>query len=219
MYPESKPFNQAGRRFHMITRTRGFLPHTEVPQGTYFLTFRLFDSLPRFVLSQYQQELEWKKRVQPNHSQILVNVYQAKIQKYLDSSYGNCWLRDPRIASFILDAFRKHQDDWYILHACTIMPNHVYALFSLKSANDLSEVIRNLKGSTAFYANKILQRSGIFWQREYFERIVKSKRQFEFVIRYTYRNPVKAGLCDDPFKWPWTRSSQEIECLLKRFFV
>jgi hypothetical protein len=65
----------------MITRTRGFLPHNEVLQGTYFLTFRLLDSLPRFVLSQYQQELEWKKRVQPNHSQILINAYQARIQK------------------------------------------------------------------------------------------------------------------------------------------
>ena len=78
----------------MITRTRGFLTHIEVPQGTYFLTFRLFDSLPQSVVMQYQQELEFKKRLHPANSQILTNAYQAKIQKYLDSGYGSCWLRD-----------------------------------------------------------------------------------------------------------------------------
>ena len=203
----------------MITRTRGFLPHIEVPQGTYFVTFRLFDSLPQSVLNKYRQELELKKQSNKLSAQLLTNAYQSKINKYLDSCYGKCWLRDPKIASLLVKAFQKNQDKSYTLYAYTIMPNHVHILFSLTGAQTLSKVIGNWKGATSFYANKILQRSGVFWQREYFEKIIKSQRQFEFVVRYIYRNPVKAGLCDDPFKWPWTRSSPEIEHLLKRFFI
>jgi REP element-mobilizing transposase RayT len=192
----------------MLTRTRGHLPHIEVPDGTYFLTFRLLDSLPQSVVFDYKEELEMQQKLKVHAPLILLKEYEAKIHKYLDASYGQCWLRDPRIAQLIVEAFRKHNDDRYRLHAYTIMPNHVHILFSLSDAKDLSEIICNWKGSISFYANKVLQRSGTFWQREYFDTVIKTQRQFEFAIRYIFRNPVNAGLCEDVFQWPWTAPLQ-----------
>jgi DNA-binding transcriptional MocR family regulator len=43
----------AGRASAVITqRTRGYLPHWERNDGTYFVTFRLGDSLPKAVLEE-----------------------------------------------------------------------------------------------------------------------------------------------------------------------
>ena len=203
----------------MLTRTRGYLPHIEAPKETYFVTFRLYDSLPQSVLVRYQKEFQLEKSPNISAPWIAFNHYEAKIEKYLDSSYGQCWLRDPKIARLIADAFRKQDGNWYDLHAYTIMPNHVHILFTLKGTKILCEIIRNWKGATSFFANQLLQRSRTFWQREYFERIVKSQRKFEYIIRYIFRNPVKPGLCNEVFEWPWTKASPEIEHLLKKFFV
>lgn len=203
----------------MITRTRCYLPHTETPHDTYFVTFRLYDSLPQSIYLQYRQELEFKQRLKARDPLTLLNLYEAKIQNYLDASCGQCFLRDPRIARLVAEAFRGHSGDWYVLHAYTIMPNHVHVLISLKEVKPLSEIVRMWKGSSSFYANRLLERAGAFWQREYFERTIRSQRQFEYTIRYIFRNPVKAGLCKEVFQWPWTGSSPEIHWLLKRFFV
>ncbi|HSP07547.1 MAG TPA: hypothetical protein VLR94_10240 [Acidobacteriota bacterium] len=112
----------------MITRTRGYLPHTETPHDTYFVTFRLYDSLPQSIYLRYRQELEFKQRLKAEDPLTLLNLYEAKIQNYLDASCGQCFLRDPGIARMIADAFRSHDDQWYVLHAYTIMPNHVHVL-------------------------------------------------------------------------------------------
>jgi hypothetical protein len=150
----------------MITRTRGYLPHQDVPDGTYFVTFRLFDSLPQSVLLQYRQELEMKQRLKIHNPLSLLDDYETKIHNYLDGSRGQCWLRHSEIATVIIDVLRNHDIEWYVLHAYTIMPNHVHILFSLNQIKKISEIVGNWKGSTSFYANKILSRNGKFWQRE-----------------------------------------------------
>src|SRR5262245_21306321 len=199
--------------------SRGYLPHIEIPDGTYFVTFRLSDSLPQKVLVRFQQErsaLEKSKAIDPL---LLLRDYESKIQKFLDASYGCCWLRNPAVAKVLVEALKKNDQKWYVLHAYTIMPNHVHALFSIIANGKLAEIMRNWKGASSFYSNRILQRSGVFWEHEYFERLIRSRRHFEFCIIYIFRNPVKAGLCAGVFQWPWTRASPEIHAIVKRFFM
>jgi REP-associated tyrosine transposase len=88
----------------MITRTRGYLPHQDVPDETYFVTFRLFDSLPQSVLLQYREELEMKQKLKIYNPLALLDVYELKIETYLDNSFGCCWLRDPTVATSVIDA-------------------------------------------------------------------------------------------------------------------
>jgi len=203
----------------MFARTRGYLPHIEVPSVTYMVTFRLYDSLPQPVISRYRQELEWQRRRKTLDPLILLNQYEMKIQKFLDGSYGHCWLRDPKIASLIVRILSKENNNWYVLHAYTVMPNHVHFLFSLKENKSLAKTIQFWKWSSSFYTNQVLERSGRFWQPEYFDTTIKSTRQFEFAARYIFRNPVKAGLYSEIHNWPWTRSSPEVQELIRSFFL
>ena len=207
----------------MISRTRGYLPHSEDPQDTYFLTFRLEDSLPSTLIYKWKEELSLKRNLHKGNPNVLNSVdreFQSKIEQHLDTNSGKCWLKDPEIASCVANALRHFEGQRYVLHAWTIMPNHVHVLFTVSPDFSLASIIHSWKSYTASQANRILQRSGrFFWQPEYFERSIKSQRHFEFCIRYILNNPVKAGLCKEPHNWAWTGVSSDIQYLVNRFFL
>jgi len=99
------------------------------------------------------------------------------------------------------------------------MPNHVHALLELKGSFELSSIMHSWKSYTAREANRILGRSGEFWQREYFDVLMTSSRQVDFCARYILNNPVKAGLCKEVSAWPWSGCSAEMQFLAHRFFL
>jgi hypothetical protein len=84
----------------MLTRhSRGYLPHIEIPDATYFLTFRLHDSLPAPLIFQWNSELQSQKLQQTRNAAsmyLLEKEYFRKIQDYLDTNTGNCWLGNPK---------------------------------------------------------------------------------------------------------------------------
>ena len=47
----------------------------------------------------------------------------------------------------------------------------------------------------------MLGKHGVFWQREYYDHLIRSEEEFERVIRYVTENPAKAQLKD--WKWFW----------------
>jgi REP element-mobilizing transposase RayT len=203
----------------MNSRSRGYLPHLEISEGTYFLTFRLADSIPAALLVKFKSELLMKNNsITPADIFLGKDEYEKKIQTLLDKGIGACWLSNPEIAEVVVKSLRQFEGERYFLHAWTIMPTHVHVLFTIRSSFDLSTIIQKWKGSTAFQANRILNRTGRFWQPEYFETLVKSKRQFEFCLRYILNNPVKAGLCTEVYHWRWSGCSIDLKFVAERFF-
>ncbi len=98
------------------------------------------------------------------------------------------------------------------------MPNHVHVLFTLSESSSVSSILFSWKSFTAKQANKLLGISGRFWQPQYFDRQIKSERQFEYTLRYILNNPVKAGLCKEFQEWPWYGCSPDMMQLVDRFF-
>jgi hypothetical protein len=43
-----------------------------------------------------------------------------------------------------------------------------------------------------------------FWQEEYFDRIVRTEREFSRIRCYIERNPVKAALVANPEEFQWS---------------
>ena len=204
----------------MISRSRGSLPHLEANESIYFVTFRLDDSLPSDVVLNWKEELQLKKNMNRNDDSkvwLFENEYEQKIQMYLDSGFGACWLKDPTIATMVLNALRYFDSQRYVLYVWTIMPNHVHVLFKTLTFT-LPKILHSWKSFTSKEANKQLTRSGRFWQPECFDVLIKSERQFEFCVRYILNNPVKAGLCKEFYQWPWSGFSADIQYLVDRFF-
>ena len=83
------------------------------------------------------------------------------------------------------------------------MPNHGHLLLDPLAGNSLSDIMHSIKSYTAHEANRILNRKGQVWAKEYFDRYIRDWRHFASTITYIENNPVKARLCDSPEKWPY----------------
>jgi len=91
----------------------------------------------------------------------------------------------------------------YRLIAWCIMPNHVHGLIEREDW-PLAGIIHSWKSFTAHAANQILNRSGDFWFREYFDRFIRDERHFRNAVAYIEENPVKAGFVRLREMWRWS---------------
>jgi hypothetical protein len=127
----------------MISRSRGYLPHFENSAATYFVTFRLADSLPTALLLSWKTEMQQKMCLEKTKSEIFAHEYNSKIEKYIDAGHGNCWLKDPEIASLVRNALRYFDKERYVQHAWTLMPNHFHILFTILENFSLSKILHS----------------------------------------------------------------------------
>jgi REP element-mobilizing transposase RayT len=66
----------------------------------------------------------------------------------------------------------------YRLLAWVVMPNHVHVLIETMTGHTLAAVLHSWKSYTAKEANRLLGRTGDFWQPEYFDRFIRDDRHF-----------------------------------------
>jgi REP element-mobilizing transposase RayT len=188
-------------------RTRGRLPHWEVDHAIYFVTFRLADSLPQSVLREYEFErrdivataLAAGRELSPSEQNKLEKLFSEKIESKLDAGVGRCHLANPAVANTVAEALRHFDPSRYHLYAWCVMPNHVHVLSRLLAGNALARVLHSWKSYSAKKANRLLGLSGEFWQREYYDHLVRTEEEFNRIVRYILENPAKAGLRN----WPW----------------
>jgi putative transposase len=81
-----------------------------------------------------------------------------------------------------------------------VMPNHLHGIvvFCRQDNFTLGDVMRAFKSISAIAANRHLGRSGRpFWQRNYYERIIRGERELDAIREYIHDNPLKWGLDPD----------------------
>jgi hypothetical protein len=67
----------------------------------------------------------------------------------------------------------------------------------------LPSVLHSWKSFTAKAANRLLGRTGDFWQTEYYDHLIRDEADYAHALHYLLENPVVAGLSDWP--WVWSR--------------
>jgi REP element-mobilizing transposase RayT len=82
------------------------------------------------------------------------------------------------------------------------MPNHAHIVVNVWQ-EPLSKLVMHWKGSTAAASNRLIGRSGQFWQEDYWDTLIKDEKHRAQAIRYVENNPAKAKLVLDPKQWPW----------------
>jgi REP element-mobilizing transposase RayT len=65
----------------------------------------------------------------------------------------------------------------------------------------LASVMHSLKSYTAHEANKLLGRTGQFWQHESYDHWVRDDDELQRIVDYIAWNPVKAKLVHEPHLW------------------
>ena len=171
---------------------RGYLPHRDECGLIQFVTFRLADGFPT------ELRHEWEKLLQIEDAL----DRRAEIEGWYDRGLGECHLRDNRIARLTADALQHFHGIRYRLIAWVVMPNHVHVLFEV-GPTPMAKIVRSWKQFTATKANKLLGRSGAFWQRDYWDTYIRDADHEGRAIRYIENNPIKAGLVKHSKDWPW----------------
>jgi len=181
------------------------LPHWQQPGCTYFVAFRLADSLPQDKLRQwYAEEKRWLTQHPEPHDETTRAEYQQqfpdRLQQWLDAGYGACWLRRPAVAAIVEQALRCFDGQRYALGDFVIMPNHVHVLVTPLGECALEEILHSWKSFTAHEMNRLLGQTGQVWQPEHFDHLVRSAHHVEQFAAYIAQNPIKAGLHENEFR-------------------
>jgi REP element-mobilizing transposase RayT len=200
---------------HLLTgyHSRGYLPHLKAEGATYWVTFRLADSLPQHVLRKLEEERKEFATRQQESSKIdpkelarqWKRLYSKRIQEYLDAGFGECWLRRDDIGGLVVAAIRHFEGSRYDLHPWVVMPNHAHVGLTPLDFWTLSSILHSWRSYTGVRANRILGRVGKpFWQREAYDHLVRNEKEFYRICEYTINNPVAAGLCQRPEEWKFS---------------
>ncbi len=176
-----------------------YLPHWRQEGCTYFVTFRLADSIPAQKLRQWEQEHEtwWREHPEPHTPEQKAEYHERfteRFHQWLDAGHGSCWLRRPELSAVVEDALRHFDGQRYTLGHFVVMPNHVHVLVRPVQGHLLKEVLHSWKSFSAHKINEALGRNGIVWQEESFDCIVRTEAQLVKFGDYVRENPGKAGL-------------------------
>jgi alanyl-tRNA synthetase/REP element-mobilizing transposase RayT len=111
--------------------------------------------------------------------------------------------------------FADQQRRWQLFAAC-VMPDHVHALFEpqIKEQDpdgspvfwSLTELLHSVKSFTAHEINKVEGTNGAVWEKESFDRVIRSETDLEEKFHYICRNPWDNDVVGiaEPYKWLWT---------------
>lgn len=192
----------------LTTRTRGYMPHWEFPGATDSVTIRLHGSLPVFVIARLHEERKRIERAITGGFRSLTGIEEMSLRTHMETRYDDALhentaiahLKDPDVADLVARTLMFFDNERYRLDAWAIMPNHVHTVLTPFEPYNLAKIFPSWKSYSSNRANAILGREGTFWEREYYDRIVRDERDLADTIEYVLANPKKAGLKN----WPWT---------------
>jgi RecG-like helicase/REP element-mobilizing transposase RayT len=99
------------------------------------------------------------------------------------------------------------------LYAACVMPDHVHLLLepAIKEQDSagaaiffsLTEILHSLKSFTAHQINTVRGKRGPVWEKESYDRLIRSEQDLQEKFRYITRNPWDAGVVGANEEYPW----------------
>ncbi|MGC2627691.1 MAG: transposase [Candidatus Udaeobacter sp.] len=131
---------------------------------------------------------------------------------------GRCLSTKAR--TIALNSLRHFHNQRYGLFAACVMPDHAHLLLQPwpKDNDDkgnalfwpLSELMHSIKSFSAHKINELESKSGSVWQKEQFDRYVRSDRDLQEKFHYILRNPWDSGVAkqNQDYPWVWTQDDE-----------
>ena len=199
---------------------RVHLPRWRQKCVTYFVTFRLEDSLPAEILVQWKMarrrwleshgiswdaDGRWKLpflQLRQEEQRSFQTRFSYAIQQHLDNGYGSCLLWQPALRAFVDDAFPYFHTSRFWLGDYVCMPDHCHALMTPIETQDLEDILGSIRSFSARRINQKIGRTGeALWQKEGYDHIVRDLEQLNAFRRYIAENPVRAKLREGKFTY------------------
>ncbi len=180
-----------------------------------------------------------KREKPPDYRQLILVEQKRFFGKYdyqLDvQPFGSCALKKPKITAIVKKELHRYDGDLYDLIAYSIMPNHVHILIDTviqitdyemiggelmpvlmdeipEEFEELYRIMKSIKGTSAYYANKVLGKTGItFWQKDSYDHYIRNDKEWNNIVAYILNNPVKAKFVKTWQEWEGTYLKPTLE--------
>ncbi len=177
------------------------LPHWRQQGATYFVTFRLIDSLPASKLNELRalrQELACKLRDSPSEVERWWREHAKNVMKkseaWLDQGMGSCLLKEETCREIVYGTLLFFHLKRHETGAFVVMPNHVHVLLRPLEDESLEKILMSIKRESSRTINAETGKSGALWQEESYDRIVREPEHLWKCLQYIGKNPAKANL-------------------------
>ena len=110
---------------------------------------------------------------------------------------GTNQLCRPDSGRWILEAVaHRHKNFTWFVWGCVLMPDHLHAVISTGTRISLKDSVREFKKWVAL-------KTGVHWQKGFFDHRIRNDAYVNTFCRYMERNPVRAGLVENWRLWPY----------------
>lgn len=96
----------------------------------------------------------------------------------------------------------------FYLTAWVFLPDHWHVIVAPAHPLTISVVIKSVKTSSTILINRQRGEAGESWQARFFDRALRSVKEYNEKIEYIHLNPVKAGLVRRPQDWRWSSAGE-----------
>ncbi len=124
---------------------------------------------------------------------------------YLDECHGECVLKRRELATIVFDSLKHFDGERYDLDSAIIMPNHVHLIAQFRPPTTCRRQCESWLHYTACKINNQIGSSGVFWQSEPFDHLIRSEGQFLYLRNYIAQNGIAAKLSEAHYLH-WQRS-------------
>ncbi|HKV80796.1 MAG TPA: transposase [Candidatus Sulfotelmatobacter sp.] len=126
------------------------------------------------------------------------------------------WILPPSARDIVLSSCCHDHRKRYELYVAVVMPDHVHVILTpLIDARgteifSLIKIMQAIKGASARAINQQSKRTGVVWQEESFDHVLRSSEGLDAKVEYVLQNPVRRRLVRDwrDYPWVWRREDK-----------
>ncbi len=103
---------------------------------------------------------------------------------------------DFKVLARVMDARRAEHG--FVLTAWVFLPDHWHAVMGVRYPKTISMVMESIKVGSTRQINSRQKASGRLWQGRFFDRALRTVKEYSHAVEYIHLNPVRRGLVERP---------------------
>jgi len=130
----------------------------------------------------------------PNSIIFITNVVHNREAVFANETYLNL---------FRQTLHRTQELHPFTMLAYVFLPDHMHLLIKPTEASNFSKIMQSVKSNFTYaYKQKLGIRNSVkFWQKRFYDHIIRDEQDFAHHIDYIHYNPVKHGYVTRPEDW------------------
>jgi len=98
----------------------------------------------------------------------------------------------------------RREEHGFLLTAWVFLPDHWHAILGPRYLKGISLVMESVKVSSTRQINAARGKLGRLWQGRFFDRALRTVKEYQKTVEYIHLNPLGRGLVKAPEDWKWS---------------